>query len=69
MNAFAVLVVNEHLTQLRLEAARHRATQAAKPSLRERIATSLAEASRRLSIPIDNRGTIIPTLQDYPYRG
>lgn len=69
MNAFAVLVVNEHLTQLRLEAAQRRATQVDKPSLRQRIASAAASASHRLSMPIDNRGTMIPSLQDYPYRG
>lgn len=66
MNAFAILVVNEHLTQLRLEAAQRRATQIDKPSLRQRIASA---ASHRLSMPIDNRGTTIPSLQDSPHRG
>lgn len=69
MNAFAVLVVNEHLTQLRLEAAQRRATQIDKPSLRQRIASAASTASHRLSMPIDNRGTMFPSLQDYPYRG
>lgn len=69
MNAFAALAVNEHLTQLRIEAARRRATQIEKPSLRVRIASALANASHRLSTPVDDRGTAIPSLQDYPYRG
>lgn len=69
MNAFAILVVNEHLTQLRREAAERRANQSEKPGLRQRIASAAASASLRLSMPIDNRGTMIPSLQDYPYRG
>lgn len=69
MNAFAILTVNEHLTQLREEAAQRRATQIDQSSLRQRIATAASAVSNRLSMPIDNRGTMIPSLQDYPYRG
>jgi len=69
MNTYAVFVVNEHLTQLRLEAAQRRATQIDQPSLRQRVASAASVASHRLSMPLDNRGTTFPSLQDYPDRG
>lgn len=69
MNAYLVFVVKEHLTHLRLEAAQRRATQVDKPSLRQRIASAASLASHRLAMPLDNRGTMFPSLQDHPYRG
>jgi hypothetical protein len=69
MNALAVLYVNEHLQELLDEAAMHRASDAHRPSLRQRIASAASNAQARLAMPLDNRGTIIPKLLDYPNRG
>ncbi|HET7169404.1 MAG TPA: hypothetical protein VFI69_09380 [Candidatus Limnocylindrales bacterium] len=69
MNALAVLYVNEHLQELLDEAAERRALDSDRPSLRQRIASAAAGVQARLAMPLDNRGTILPKLQDYPYRG
>lgn len=42
MQAYAVFAVNQHLETLLAEAARHRAVQVSKPSLRTRITARLA---------------------------
>ncbi len=69
MNALAVYYVNQHLQDLRDEAAAaRRVYKVDRPSLRERIATAASDARLRLSIPLDNRGTIVPRLGDHPYR-
>ena len=68
MNAFAVLAVNEHIEYLRAEAAQRRLVQSDKPSLLERIASAATSASKVIAMPMDNRGTILPKLEDYPYR-
>lgn len=65
MNAYAVFAVNEHLEYLLAEAAQRRAMPSDKPSLVKRIASA---ASVALAMPIDNRGTILPKLEDLPYR-
>lgn len=64
MNALAVYYVNQHLQELRDEAAQRRALKADGPSLRQRIATAVSDARLQLAIPIDNRGTILPRLSD-----
>jgi hypothetical protein len=66
MNAYAVFAVNEHLEFLLDEAAKRRATQSDQPSLLERIASAASGALA--AMPLDNRGTILPKLEDYPYR-
>ncbi len=66
MNAYAVFAVNDHLEFLLDEAAKRRATKSQKPSLIKRIASAASEA---LAMPLDNRGSMLPKLEDYPYRG
>ena len=68
MNAFTVLAVNEHIESLRMEAAQHRLVQREGPSLLERIASAASTVRQVLALPLDNRGTILPKLEDYPYR-
>ena len=69
MNAIAVLYVNEHLQELLDEAAERHALKPQRPSLRQRIASAASKAQASLGMPLDDRGTILPKLQDYPYRG
>jgi len=68
MNAYAALAVNEHIEYLRAEAAQRRLVQSDKPSLLERIASAASNVSNALAMPLDNRGTILPKLEDYPFR-
>jgi hypothetical protein len=49
MNAYAILVVNEHLENLRLDAASRRSFRVERPSFPERVAALLS--SLRSSIP------------------
>ncbi len=65
MNAYAIFAVNEHMEFLLAEAAQRRALRTDKPGLLKRIASA---ASSALAMPIDNRGSILPKLEDYPYR-
>ena len=69
MNAFAVYVVNEHMTQLRLEAAQRRATQASGTSTRQRIAAAATRVRLAFTTPASTDDPGLPTLDGYPYRG
>ena len=69
MNTFATFTVNEHLQVLLDEAATRRALSVEKPSLRDRIASAASSVKATLGEPADYSRSIIPTLQDYPYRG
>ena len=68
MNAYAIFAVNEHLEYLLDEAAQNRAANAGKPSFSERVAKAVK--SLRMSFA-DSTGTssVLPKLEDYPYRG
>ena len=68
MNAFAILAVNTHLQDLLDEAAAHRMVSVEKPSLRVRIASAASKAKVTLQSPADYSKSILPNLQDYPYR-
>jgi len=68
MNAYAALAVNEHIEYLRAEAVQRRLVQSDKPSLLERIASAASTVRMAVAMPMDNRGTILPKLEDYPYR-
>lgn len=68
MNAYAIFAVNEHMEFLLEEAARHRAMQTDKPGLLERIASAASRVRASLGRPLDNGGSILPKLEDYPYR-
>jgi uncharacterized protein (DUF2235 family) len=68
MNAYAILVVNSHLQVLLDEAAARRTFKAEKPGMRQRIASAAASVKTTLESPADYSRSILPTLQDYPYR-
>jgi hypothetical protein len=68
MNAYAIFVVNNHLQVLLDEAAARRSVKVEKPSLRERIASAAASAKATIDSPADYSKSILPTLNDYPYR-
>lgn len=67
MNAYAILVVNQHLETLREEAAARRSVRVERPSLLERVAAGAASIKAALAIPFDPIPGM-PTLTDYPYR-
>lgn len=69
MNAYAIFAVNEHLEYLIEDAARHRATRADKPSLRSRIAGAVAKVRDSVATRTYDASSILPKLEDYPYRG
>ena len=69
MNAFAILAVNTHLQDLLDEAAASRMVSVEKPGIRVRIASAASKAKMTLQSPADYSKSIIPNLQDYPYRG
>jgi hypothetical protein len=69
MNAYAIFAVNNHLQVLLDEAAANRMFQVEKPSLRQRIASAAASVKTTLDRPADYSRSIMPNLQDYPYRG
>lgn len=69
MNAYAIFAVNAHMQDLLDEAAAHRATSVQKPSIVERIASAASSVKWTLQSPADYSKSIIPNLQDYPYRG
>jgi hypothetical protein len=68
MNAFAILAVNAHLQDLLDEAAANRLVMADQPSIRERIASAASSVKATLQSPADYSKSIIPSIQDYPYR-
>ena len=69
MNAFAIFAVNEHLEYLIDESARNRAANAGKPGLRKRIASALGGLQLNVAKATEDWGSILPKLDDYPYRG
>jgi hypothetical protein len=68
MNAYAIFVVNNHLQELLDEAAARRALKVEKPSLRQRIASAASSVKSTIDAPADYSRSIIPNLQEYPYR-
>jgi len=69
MNAHAIFAVNEHLEYLIDEAARNRAAKVGKPSLRARIATAIDKVRDSVATSTYEMSSILPKLEDYPYRG
>ena len=69
MNAFAILVVNDHMEQLRREAAERHARPAQSSSFVRRIAAAAADLKAALVTPASINSPILPTLNGYPYRG
>ncbi len=68
MNAYAIFAVNAHLQELLDEATAHRAVSIEKPSLRARIASAASSVKVTMQSSADYSRSIIPNLQDYPYR-
>ena len=68
MNAYATFAVNAHIQELLNEAAANRAALVGKPSMINRIASAAASVKTTLQSPADYSNSIIPNLQDYPYR-
>lgn len=69
MNAYAIFAVNEHLEYLIDEAARNRAAMVGKPSLRKRIASAVESLRLSVATATYEKSSILPKLEDYPYRG
>lgn len=69
MNALAILYVNAHLQDLLDEAAEARQYRVDRPSLFERIRSAASNSLATLAMPLDNRGTMFPKLDDSPNRG
>jgi hypothetical protein len=68
MNTLAILYVNAHLQDLLDEAAEARRYRADRPSLFERISSAVSNRLAALAVPLDNRGTMFPKLDDSPNR-
>jgi hypothetical protein len=68
VNAVSIIYVNDHLEDLRSETREHRlaASLVPGPSLRERLAGSLATIRRTLGT--DEIGPNVPNLSNWPYR-
>ena len=68
MNSYSVLMATEHIQLLLDEAAVRRTHQVEKPGLFERIASAASSVKARVDRPADYSRSILPNLQDYPYR-
>jgi hypothetical protein len=68
MNAYATFAVNAHLQDLLDEAAANRAASVGKTSMVKRIASAANSVKTTLQSPADYSNSIIPDLQEYPYR-
>lgn len=68
MHALANLYANAHLQDLLDEAAEARRYRVDRPSLFERISSAASNGLAKLAMPLDNRGTLFPKLDDSPNR-
>ncbi len=68
MNSYSILMVNEHLDYLLEEAAALRAQTAGEPGLFKLIASAASWVKAAIEGPADYSKSILPTLNDYPYR-
>ena len=68
MNSYSILIVNEHLDYLLEEAAARRAQTAETPGVFRRIASAASSVKAAIEAPADYSRSILPTLNDYPYR-
>ena len=68
MNSYSILIVNEHLEYLLEEAAARRAQTAETPGVLKRIASAASSVKAAIDGPADYSQSILPTLNDYPYR-
>ena len=68
MNAVAVMYVNSHLEELRVDARQRRmASLGTKRSMRERIASATAGLNKRFGS--DSNEPVTPKLENHPYGG
>lgn len=67
MNAYANLVIDHHLENLRTEAAAQRSFRVERAGFLAQIATVAANARAALTIPAETVPSL-PSLTDYPYR-
>jgi hypothetical protein len=68
MNTYAILAVNDHIQVLIDEAAANRRFSVDQPSMLKRIASAVSSVKTTLESPADYSQSILPTLDDYPYR-
>jgi hypothetical protein len=68
MNTLAIMYVDTHLQDLLDEAAERHSHRVTRPSLFGRISSAASNALASLAIPLDNRGTMFPKLDDSPSR-
>jgi hypothetical protein len=68
MNSYSILIVNEHIQYLLDEAAAHRAATVEGPGLRGRIASIATSVKAAIDAPADYSNSILPRLNEYPYR-
>lgn len=61
MNAYSILVVNEHLDSLRVEATQRRVLQAEAPGLRQRIASAANTIRSAVTAPTASRNQVSST--------
>jgi hypothetical protein len=68
MNSYSILMATEHIQVLLDEAAARRTHHVEKPGLFERIASAASSVRAAIDAPADYSRSILPTLNDYPYR-
>lgn len=68
MNAYAILVVNDHLETLRAEAAARRSFSVDRSGIGHRMRAAAASIRAALSTPVESATGGLPALTDYPYR-
>ena len=68
MNSYSILMATEHIQVLLDEAAAHRMYHVEKRGLFERIASAASSFKAAIDGPADYSQSILPTLNDYPYR-
>ena len=68
MNSYSILMATDHIQVLLDEAAARRVHQVDKPGLFKRIASAASSVKAAIDGPADYSQSILPTLNDYPYR-
>lgn len=68
MNSYSILMATDHIQVLLDEAAARRAHHVEKPGMFERIASAASSVRAAIDGPADYSRSILPTLDDYPYR-
>lgn len=67
MKTYATFLVNDHILVLLDEAASRRAFRVEQPGLLQQIASAASAVKTAFGAPAEY-SSILPTLQDYPYR-